>query len=62
MSDVKISPATLIDLSFTMPPRESTAIYVVQPPISMIILPLGSCTSMPIPIAAAIGHELNILL
>ena len=32
-----------------------TAISDVPPPISMIIFPIGSSTSIPIPIAAAIG-------
>ena len=32
-----------------------TAISDVPPPISMIMFPMGSSTSIPIPIAAAIG-------
>ena len=55
MSVVKLSPATRIDRSVTIPPREITAISDVPPPISIIMFPFGSKTSIPIPIAAAIG-------
>ena len=55
MLAVNSSPATLIDLSQTIPPRDITAISVVPPPMSITIFPLGSNTSIPIPIAAAIG-------
>ena len=55
MLSVNSSPATLIDLSQTIPPNEITAISVVPPPISITIFPFGSNTSIPIPIAAAIG-------
>ena len=36
------------------------AISEVPPPISTIILPVGSSTSMPIPMAAAIGSCINL--
>ena len=36
-------------------PNAMTAISEVPPPISMIIFPIGSSTSIPIPIAAAMG-------
>ena len=43
----------------TIPPREITATSVVPPPISTIILPVGSATSSPAPIAAAIGSSIK---
>ena len=52
---MKTSPAILTDLSQTIPDNAITAISVVPPPISTIILPLGCIISIPIPIAAAIG-------
>ena len=55
MSPVKTSPATFTDLSQTIPDNAITAISVVPPPISTIILPFGCIISTPIPIAAAIG-------
>ena len=42
-----------------MPPKEITATSVVPPPISTIILPLGSATSKFAPIAAAIGSSIK---
>ena len=51
------SPATLMELLATIPPREITATSVVPPPISTIILPLGSEIIMFAPIAAAIGSS-----
>ena len=41
-----------------MPPSEMTATSVVPPPMSTIMLPLGSCTGMSAPIAAAIGSSM----
>ena len=55
MSSLNSSPATRIDLLQTIPPKAITAISLVPPPISITIFPVGSRTSMPIPIAAAIG-------
>ena len=57
MSAVKSSPAILMELLDTMPPSEMTAISVVPPPMSTIMLPCGSVTLMPTPIAAAIGSK-----
>ena len=42
-----------------MPPREIMAISVVPPPISTIILPLGSVMLSPAPMAAAMGSSIN---
>ena len=54
------SPATLNDLLVTIPPSDIIATSVVPPPISTIILPVGSSTGSPAPIAAAIGSSINI--
>ena len=42
-----------------MPPSEITATSVVPPPMSTIMLPAGSCTGSPAPIAAAIGSSIT---
>ncbi len=47
------------DSSFTMPESAITAISVVPPPISTIMLPTGASTSSPTPIAAAIGSAIR---
>ena len=57
MSSFNLSPPKRTDWAYTIPDREITAISVVPPPISTIILPTGSWTSRPIPIAAAIGSS-----
>ena len=57
---MKSSPAVRIDLLLTIPPRAITAISLVPPPMSTIMLPIGSRTSMPIPIAAAIGSWMSL--
>ena len=44
-----------VDLLATMPPSEIMAISVVPPPMSTIMLPSGASTSIPIPMAAAMG-------
>ena len=54
-----LSPADLIDFLITTPPREITAISVVPPPISTIILPSGLVISMPAPIAADNGSSIK---
>ena len=54
----KSSPAILIEVLTTVPPKEITAISVVPPPISTIILPHGLEISIPAPIAAAIGSSI----
>ncbi len=42
-----------------MPPRLITATSVVPPPMSTIMLPVGSLTGSPAPIAAAIGSSIS---
>ena len=42
----------------TMPPSEMTATSVVPPPMSTTMLPVGSLTGRPAPIAAAIGSSM----
>jgi len=49
MSIVHSSPATLKDWFSTIPDNAIIAISVVPPPISIIILPTGSSTLIPIP-------------
>src|SRR4028119_1994059 len=49
------SPAMRTLWLVTIPPREMTATSVVPPPMSTTMLPVGSCTGSPAPIAAAIG-------
>src|SRR6266699_2799943 len=51
------SPPTRIDSEVTMPPSEITATSVVPPPISTTMLPTGSLTGSPAPIAAARGSS-----
>ena len=46
------------DWLVTMPPSEITATSVVPPPMSTTMLPVGSCTGSPAPIAAAIGSSM----
>src|ERR1035437_4860322 len=60
ISAVNPSPAILIDLLQTIPPRAITAISVVPPPISTTMQPSGASTSRPIPMAAAIGIGLDV--
>ena len=59
MSAVRSSPAVRMELLLTIPPKEITAISVLPPPISTIILPSGASTSIPIPIAAAMGSKIK---
>ena len=59
MSKVRSSPAVRIELFDTIPPSEITAISVLPPPISTIMLPSGASTSIPIPTAAAIGSKIK---
>src|SRR5690625_1396855 len=54
-----VLPADRIDRLVTIPPNEITAISVVPPPISTIILPVGSQTGKPTPIADANGSEIG---
>ncbi len=53
------SPATRTLRLNTIPESEMIATSVVPPPISMIMLPAGSCTGSPTPIAAAIGSSIK---
>ena len=50
-------PATRTALLYTMPAREMTAMSVVPPPMSTIMLPDGSVIGMPAPMAAAIASS-----
>ena len=52
------SPATLTERDVTIPPSEITATSLVPPPMSTIILPVGSATGSPAPIAAATGSSM----
>ncbi len=47
-----------IDWLVTIPPRLMTATSVVPPPMSTTMLPVGSFTGRPAPIAAAIGSSI----
>ena len=42
-----------------MPASEMMATSVVPPPMSTIMLPAGSCTGRPTPMAAAIGSSMR---
>ena len=53
------SPPTRIDSETTIPPSEITATSLVPPPMSRIMLPVGSATGRPQPIAAAIGSSIR---
>src|SRR6266581_3440117 len=53
------SPPTRSDCETTIPPSEITATSVVPPPTSTIMLPVGSATGRPAPIAAAIGSSIR---
>ena len=48
-----------IDSETTIPPREITATSLVPPPTSSTMLPVGSPTGSPAPIAAAIGSSIR---
>ena len=52
-----LSPACLIDVLQTMPPSAIMATSVVPPPMSAIRHPVVPSTSIPAPIAAAIGSS-----
>ena len=49
-----------MDWLTTMPPSEMTATSLVPPPMSTIMLPVGSATGRPAPIAAAIGSSIRV--
>ena len=48
-----------IDCDTTIPPSEITATSLVPPPMSTTMLPVGSPTGSPAPIAAAIGSSIR---
>ena len=52
------SPPILIDADVTIPAIEITATSVVPPPMSTIMLPLGSWLGSPAPMAAAMGSSM----
>ena len=52
-----LSPPTRTDFENTTPESEITATSVVPPPMSTIMLPVGSVIGSPAPIAAAIGSS-----
>ena len=54
-----ISPAMRTLREATMPPREMTAISAVPPPMSTIMLPVGSLMGRPAPMAAAMGSSIT---
>src|SRR3954467_9462740 len=53
------SPPTRIDWLTTMPPRLMPATSEVPPPMSTTMLPVGSPTGRPAPMAAAIGSSIR---
>ena len=53
------SPAMRRLRAVTIPPRAMTATSVVPPPMSTTMLPTGSETGSPAPIAAAIGCSIR---
>ena len=53
------SPPTRIDWETTIPPSDITATSRVPPPMSTTMLPVGSPTGSPAPIAAAIGSSIR---
>ena len=57
IASLNLSPAFLIEVLTTIPPRAMIAISVVPPPISAIIHAVELSTSRPAPIAAAIGSS-----
>ena len=52
------SPPTRTDWLDTIPPSEMTATSEVPPPMSTIMLPVGSWTGRPAPMAAAMGSSM----
>jgi hypothetical protein len=54
-----LSPPTRIDCEYTIPESEMTATSVVPPPMSTTMLPVGSVTGSPAPIAAAMGSSIR---
>ena len=58
MASSSSSPPMRIDWLVTMPPSEMTATSVVPPPMSTTMLPVGSWTGRPAPMAAAMGSSM----
>ena len=58
MAASSASPAMRTLLEVTMPSIAMTATSLVPPPMSTIMLPVGSSTGSPAPIAAAIGSSM----
>jgi hypothetical protein len=48
-----------IDCETTIPPSEITATSLVPPPTSTTMLPVGSPTGRPAPMAAAMGSSIR---
>lgn len=59
MASSILSPPTRMDCEYTMPAREMTATSVVPPPMSTTMLPVGSVTGRPAPMAAAMGSSMR---
>jgi hypothetical protein len=59
MASSIFSPPTRMDRENTMPLRLMTATSVTPPPMSTIMLPDGSATGRPAPIAAAMGSSIR---
>ena len=59
ISSSKVLPATFTLVARTFPPMLITAMSVVPPPMSTTMWPEGSRTSMPEPMAAAIGSSIK---
>ena len=51
-------PPIRMERAVTMPPSAMIATSVVPPPMSTTMLPVGSLTGSPAPIAAAIGSSM----
>ena len=58
MASSSSSPPIRTDWLVTIPPSEITATSVVPPPMSTTMLPVGSCTGRPAPMAAAMGSSM----
>ena len=59
MASSNLSPAMRTETAVTMSPREITATSEVPPPISTTMLPVGSPTGRPAPMAAAMGSSIR---
>ena len=59
MASSIFAPPTWTLWATTMPPRETMATSVVPPPMSTTMLPTGSYTGRPEPMAAAKGFSIR---